>query len=578
MRYRSDWLGVLALATPLLTAVYFASAAPRRPRATPQLGAFSAPVKFNVTYNGVTYEFSSPAITFTPVGSEKVRALSGTGTFLPVGTPIPPIPTPLTVTGYSSSSIVSGATFQILGTGFSGSPTVTWNGQGAAVSAVTATSLTATAPSVTTAATAPVIVIQAGQSAQGPGLTVTPTVGPPPPVNVVNVKENGVKGDGTTVDVAALNSLIRTAPAGATLYFPASTYILNDALKIFRSDLSFLGDGDASILKSTAGSYHIQIGSGQAYTGITFRKLQLLGTPGQYMADGTSRGGVLNFGSKGTVFEDCLFTGCAEPILDAGQPMTTANTVINRCRFNGWGRMAIFCNGGEQVTNCTLTQDDPNLYGERSSHGFYIHGGASGVTVADTSISGARKYAIQQYSEAPGTTTTGVKLLRLTIRDCANGIIYAHSQVGAGEIVDSVIDGCTISGTYAGSSIAIKDGTGVKITNNVIDGNSGAAAGHSGAGVYCGVWAPYEPGFSLKDILVTGNTVKGCDRGAWTLPSNGGSFTNVQITGNNVSANRVNYDITGPGVIYTPTRTPSAGSRTTIRDTRPSDDSSRAHQ
>lgn len=393
---------------------------------------------------------------------------------------------------------------------------------------------------------------------------------------MLNVKEHGVAGDGVTIDVTPLNALIRTAPAGATLYFPASTYVINDAVKIFRPDINFLGEGDASIIKSVAGSYHFQIGSGQPYTGITFRKLQLYGTPGSYMSDGTARGGILNFGSKGTIFEDMLFTGCAEPILDAGQPMTTANTIINRCRFFGWGRMCLFLNGGEQVTNCQLIQDDPNLYGERSSHGAYIHGGASGVLIADTTISGAKKYAIQQYSEAPGTTTTGVRLLRLKISSCANGIIFAHSQVGAGEIVDSVIDGCTITNTYAGSAIAIKDGTGVRITNNVIDGNTGASAGHSGAGCYLGVWAPYEPGFALKDVTVMGNTIKGCDRGVWTLPSNGGNFTNCVVQGNNVAGNRVNYDITGPGVIFSPTAPRAAGARTTVQDTKPSDDSSLA--
>jgi parallel beta-helix repeat protein len=558
---------------PFLFGCYLAHSAPRRP--APALGSFSAPVKFQVTYNGVTYEFNSPSVTFAPVGRETVRAISGTGTFLPVGV-IPPPPNPPTVTGYSSSSVTSGASFQILGSNFAGSPTVTWNGQGVAVSAVTATSLTATAPTVTAAATAPVIVIQGGQNAQGPALTVNPQAGPnpQPPPNVMNVRNYGVKGDGATIDRTALNSLIQSAPAGATLYFPAGTYLTDDALKVYRDNLSFLGDGDTSIIKSVQGSYHFQIGHGGPVFGIAFRKLQFLGTPGQYMADGTSRGGILNFGSKGTVFEDLLFRGCAEPILAAGVPGTTAGAIINRCRFLGWGRMCIFCNGGEQVTSCQLIQDDPNLFGERSSHGFYIHGGASHVLVADTEISGARKYAIQVYSESEPSVTDDVQLLRLNIHDCANGIITAHGNAQAGLLTHGLIEGCRIGGIYAGSSIALKNGHGLIVRNNTIDGNSGSQNGHTGAGIYLGVWAPYEPGFDLIDVQVTGNTVRNVDRGVWALNSNGGTFQNCIVSGNLVSGNRMNYDITGSGVTVLPGRPPTAIKGGKVSDTRPSNDSS----
>lgn len=369
----------------------------------------------------------------------------------------------------------------------------------------------------------------------------------------------GVKGDGVTIDVTAINAAIRNAPAKTTLYFPAGTYLLNDALKIFRSDLTLLGDGDATVLKSVAGSYHVQVGSGQAYSGISFQKLQFLGTPNQYMADGTARGGCLLFGCKGTSFIDCLFRGCAEPILNAGATGGTYGTSATNCRILGWGRMAIFCNGGERISHCQLVQDDPNLYGERSSHGFYIHSGSQDVEIADTEIANVRKYAIQLYGENDPNPIQNIRLLRLQIKNCANGIISAHGAATAGIVRNALIDGCTITGTYAGSSVAIKNGEGVIVRGCTIDGNTGAASGHTGAGIYAGVWAPYEPNFSLKDVQITGNVVKGCDRGIWTLPSNGGTFTNITITGNQVSGCRVNYDITGPGVTMVPGIKPPTG-------------------
>jgi hypothetical protein len=554
----------------------------------PGLGAFAAPVTFRVTQGGQVYEFKSEAITLTPAGSETKRALSGTGTFLPVGTPPPPPPPPLPVitgildgfrvpvTGANAGSVVF-----ITGSGLGASPgTVLFAGLRVIVTAWNEREIKAVLPPVAATTTAPLrIMLQAGSVAlESAPFTVNfvdipPPPPPPPPPGRVNVRDHGAKGDGTTNDVAAINALIRDAKAGAVLYFPAGTYALDDSLKVFRSDLAFEGDGDASVLRSRAGSYHLQIGSGQAYTGLAFRRLQFYGTPGQYMADGTSRGGVLNFGSKGTVFEDLLFTGCAEPILNAGVPGTTAGAIINRVRIFGHGRMAIFANGGEQITQCRIIQDDPNLFGERSSHGVYVHGGASNVLIADCEFANIRKYCIQAYSESIPSTTDNLQILRCLFRDSCNGVITAHGDVNAGILTNSRIEGNTFRGIFAGSSLAIKNGSGLRLLNNVFEDNMGAQHGHSGAHLYLGVWAGYEPGFWLKDVQVSGNTVKNADRGIWCLPSNGGKFTGVVIRGNQVSGCRQNYDITGPGVDWAPGEPP--GEPAERQDSRPTDDSSR---
>jgi hypothetical protein len=400
--------------------------------------------------------------------------------------------------------------------------------------------------------------ISRGATVIVPAPVPIPDPTPLPPL-LLNVKDYGVKGDNTTNDVTALNALISKAAPGATIYFPAASYFLGDSLKVFRPDLNFLGDGDASILRVQTSSYHVQLGSGQPFSGFTFRKLQFLGLPGKYMKDGTCKGGILNFGSKGTVFEDCTFSSCSDPVYNAG---ASYGTVVQNCRVNGWGRVAIFCNGGERVTNCRLIQDDPDLMGERSSHGFYVHGNATDVQIVDTEIANCRKYACQVYSEAAGTTTKGVRLLRLKIRDSANGIIFAHSAPGAGEIVDAMIDSCQISGVYAGSSLSLKDGDGIQILNNVIDGGS--------TGIQMGVWAPYEPGFSLVNVNVQGNIVKNAGYGIWTLPSAGGTFKNIQINGNHVTGNQQNYNITGPGVVMVPGEEPPGAG--VVEGQRPSDD------
>ena len=48
--------------------------------------------------------------------------------------------------------------------------------------------------------------------------------------NVINVKNNGVKGDGTTDDTAAIQNIIKSHGGFDTIYFPAGTYLISDTL------------------------------------------------------------------------------------------------------------------------------------------------------------------------------------------------------------------------------------------------------------------------------------------------------------------------------------------------------------
>lgn len=65
----------------------------------------------------------------------------------------------------------------------------------------------------------------------------------------INVKDHGVLGDGTTDDYAALNTIISTAAAGSTIYFPKGTYIVGTLLTLY-SDLTYIGSNvDQTIIK-----------------------------------------------------------------------------------------------------------------------------------------------------------------------------------------------------------------------------------------------------------------------------------------------------------------------------------------
>lgn len=87
-------------------------------------------------------------------------------------------------------------------------------------------------------------------------------------INVYNVKNYGVVGDGVTDDTDAINDLIDNLPDGSSLYFPAGTYLIREVsavtptgnmsqlyaanlgIKIFdKTGFELYGDGNATIFK-----------------------------------------------------------------------------------------------------------------------------------------------------------------------------------------------------------------------------------------------------------------------------------------------------------------------------------------
>lgn len=59
---------------------------------------------------------------------------------------------------------------------------------------------------------------------------------------IVNVKDFGVKGDGTTDDTTAINSCISGSAAGSTIFFPPGTYLISAPIVLYPSR-SYVGAG-----------------------------------------------------------------------------------------------------------------------------------------------------------------------------------------------------------------------------------------------------------------------------------------------------------------------------------------------
>lgn len=438
---------------------------------------------------------------------------------------------------------VSGTTFRIYG----GQVTLT------PVPAPTPTPTPTPAPAPVPVPTPAPVPVPTPTPTPVPTPTPTPTPAPAPP-GAVNVRTAGARGDGKTDDRAAIQAVIDRMKTGGVVYFPAGVYFLGDRLDVTASDLTFTGDGPGSVLWCPENAALMLGTGGQPLTGLVVSQLGFKGKPGVYQGTGTNNScGVFLFGPKGTVIHDCDFWGCGNAIYNGGTVGQTYGTVIDNCRVHGWGVCAVFINGGEQVTNSQFTQDDPDRMGEKSSHGFYIHSGSHDVLLQDVTITNARKYGIQVYGEQMGTVTKDITLRRVTMQDCANGLIAAHSRMGAADIQGLIVDDCTITGTYAGSGIALKNGDGIVVQNCAI-----TQAGGQGAGIYCGVWAPYEPSMKLSNVQLLKNRIEGGQYGLLFLASNGGTFTNVVAQGNSITGAAVAVAVSGagaPGVTVTGTTT-----------------------
>ena len=245
-------------------------------------------------------------------------------------------------------------------------------------------------------------------------------------------------------------------------------------------------------------------------------------------------GGIQVFGPQNTTVADCDFQDVTSAVYEADP---SKGLTVRNCRVNGWARIAFFLGGGDTIIGCTVVQTDPNLNGQQTSHGLYCH--ASNVLVQDCIFQNCRKYGAQIYSEEVGRVMDNVRFIHDSFLDCHDGgVTLDHSQMGAGDIHNAVIQDCTIRGTYGGSGLTIKNGDGITVKGCLIDGSPSY-------GLAIGVFAPYNVGFVVQNVTVTGCTIAHCQTGLITYPSNGGTLDNILIQGNTIASNSRNIDQQG---------------------------------
>lgn len=154
-----------------------------------------------------------------------------------------------------------------------------------------------------------------------------------------NVRDYGLKGDGSTNDQAALNTLLNTTAAtGSTIYFPPGTYNLGAVTTVSNKYFHFVGN--QATLAMTANTQILDMSSTVALTGAgarwTFEGLAFNGT-----GAGAAQSGLYfsNFSGLFTI-SDCLFTnwGNTGIAIASTQNASTAQAgslggLITGCRF-----------------------------------------------------------------------------------------------------------------------------------------------------------------------------------------------------------------------------------------------------
>ncbi len=157
--------------------------------------------------------------------------------------------------------------------------------------------------------------------------------------HVVNVKDYGATGNGSTDDAAAIQSAVAAVTGtGGTVYFPPGTYKVGTSI-VPANNVALIGSGVGSAVIAPAGT-------ACAVRGNTTRTAPLTRfTMAHLSIDGTNQGPQFGVGIKGVYvqylaqcqFEDLIIQNCVATGL--GIDFLTQGTVIHAVRAMGNGRL-----------------------------------------------------------------------------------------------------------------------------------------------------------------------------------------------------------------------------------------------
>ena len=358
-------------------------------------------------------------------------------------------------------------------------------------------------------------------------------------IGVYNVTHFGAKGDGSTDDTTAIAAAFAAAPAGATVYFPAGTYVLTNYITIGTNDVTVMGYG-AKIISNATGQDRKFLVSGRS--GIKFIGLKIDGGGRTVLTRATSGGvryphaelpGAIHFvDSTFCLVRDCDIKGINFPITLLGQNEDI--TIVNN-QFASY-----YCAIQAGFSGYDSTEKSPKrltIHGNHFAAGLY-------PLFPIAPVGSARDYTI-----VTALDTGAIRIRNHWVMSTANGRFFEksnHSIIGntiyrPGEIgieIQAVNDSTVIGNTVHSCGLA---GISLSVAQRIaVSSNTVSDCTYTGIevdGYKDSTVIPWS-----EDITLANNTIDGCDEYGrqqhWIVVAGmviSGNARHVVVTGGSIS-------------------------------------------
>lgn len=334
----------------------------------------------------------------------------------------------------------------------------------------------------------------------------------------INVLDFGAVGDGTTDDFLAFQSAVAALPNGGTIYIPPGTYVTNSFFEFICDNISFVGSGISTVLKSLDTTTN-STGTGNHCTlfvtgdNCSISNLKIDGNKAAVDVSVTRRDGVKIEGNNGVI-----------------ENVTTIDTVS----------AGVFVYNGDNlsVKNCTVLDAGKDV-ATNNSFGVFC-ASTTNVLISGNYVKTTLQSGIFSYDSTYVTISNNV------VTDAENGIRIsplapandAYSTITGNVISDSsgdlirftgnyvTVSGNVCTGSTNGSGANSEGGTCQTITGNTFANNiqNGIRIGGTVA--------------SSRKLCISGNTCYGnTGNGIYLVGGTGVSITDALISGNMLAGN-----------------------------------------
>ncbi len=328
----------------------------------------------------------------------------------------------------------------------------------------------------------------------------------PPRQPVVNVKDFGATGNGSTDDTGAIQAAIDSAGSGGTIYFPAGTYIQTDNISISADNVHLWTDASARIHATNDNAHTIYFG-------------------------GSDGSGIYNLNITSTANQDIRGNG------DFGRYRVrfegSSNNTVSGITLDGAG------NFGIHMRNTSYYLVENNIVRNTGADGIHSGEGANNGLVRNNTLTHIGDDCFPVVSTFADPISHDIIFENNTCTDSWHARGFA--VVGGRDIIirNNVVNGSKAAGIYL-SSESVYGGThgtsNIQVLNNQISGAS-YGTGHASIFMYS------DTGRLVDNILIAGNTIDTQGLGGAVVIAQDSYQRRINIIGNNINDGRTPFSL-----------------------------------